>query len=137
MYRYLEINTEKNMLLCNASLVGKGELAELHMPTDTTPVRALSNVLRKVGHPNIFIVHTSFNGHETIGKEVQLDERCVLRVLKRNLSGIRLRHFSTDEKEIVNLERGEDFTERKVNRAKTGSVRKRNNYKKKVAKRKN
>lgn len=124
MYRFIEINAEKNMLLCNTSLVGKGELAEIHTPDDSTPARAFSNVLEKVKDPNIFQVHVSYNGHEALGKDVELGDKCVLRILKRNLSGIRRRHFSVDEKEIVNLEKGEDFVERKVNRAKTGSVRK-------------
>jgi len=124
MYRFLEINAEKNMLLCSTDLVGKGELAEIQSPDDNTPPRALGNVLRKTDHPDSFEIYTSYNGHEALGKTVKLGGQCVLRILKRNISGIRRRQFSSDEKEIVNLEKGDDFVERKVNRAKTGSVRK-------------
>ena len=133
MYRYLEIDAGKNMLLCSTNLVGKNELAEIHAPDDQTPTRALSNILRKVKDPNIFIVHTSYTGHEALGKEIAIGNKCILRILKRNLSGVRRRKFSTDEKAIVDLEKGDDFIERKVSRAKTGSVRKskKNNKKKK------
>ena len=133
MYRFIEINTDRNMLLCSTALVGRGELAEIHAPDEGTPARALSNILEKTKDPNMFKVHVSYNGHEALGKDVQLGDRCVLRILKRNLSGIRRRHFSVDEKDIVNLEKDEGFVERKVNRAKTGSVRKK--QKKKAAKR--
>ena len=132
MYRFIEINADKNMLLCSTSLVGKGDLAEIHAPDEETPARAFSNVLEKVKDPNLFKVHVSYNGHEALGKIVELGERCVLRVLKRTLSGIRRRHFSSDENVIVNLEKGNDFKERKVSRAKTGSIRKKS--KKKAAK---
>lgn len=124
MYRFIEINSRKNMLLCSTLLVGNNELVEIHTPDGDTPARAFSNVLKKVKDPNVFKVQISYTGHETMGKEVVLGEECVLRILKRNLSGIRRRKFSQDEKEIVDLEKGDDFKERKVNRAKTGSVRK-------------
>lgn len=129
MYRFLEIDVSKNMLLCSTDLVGRGELAEIQRPDDATPARALGNVLKKVDHPNVFEVYTSYNGHEALGKQVVLGDACILRILKRNLSGIRRRHFASDERDIVNLEKGEDFVERPVNRAKTGSVRKKRNKK--------
>lgn len=131
MYRYLEIDVSKNMLLCSTSLVGKNELAEIHAPDDQTPSRALSNILCKIKDPNVFVVQTSYTGHEALGKEISIGDKCVLRILKRNLSGIRRRKFSNDEKSIVDLEKGEDFIERKVSRAKTGSVRKHKKKKKK------
>lgn len=130
MYRFIEIDASKNMLLCSTELVGNNELAEVHRPDDGTPARAFSNVLKKIGDPNVFVVYTSYNGHESVGKEVILGKACVLRVLKRNLSGIRRRQFSEDEKDIVDLEKDDSFRERKVNRAKTGSVRKKKKTKK-------
>jgi hypothetical protein len=122
MYRFVEINPEKNMLLCSSGLVGTYEWVEVHAPCTDTPCQVLSNVLQKTRDPDYFTIRSSFTG-DLVGKEFKLGETCILRVLKRTLSGVRRRKFSKDEKSIVDLEKGNEWKERKVNRAKTGSVR--------------
>lgn len=124
MYRFIEINDEKNMLLCSSTLVGINELVEVYTPDPNTPMQALSNILQKIKEPDHFSVYLAFSGNEIVGRQLYLGERCILRILKRSLSGIRKRKFSKDEKSIVDMEKGENWMERKVNRAKTGSVRK-------------
>ena len=124
MYIYIEINEEKNMLLCSSSLVGKNELVEVYTPSSDTPSQVFSNVLQKIKDPDLFVIRTAFSGGDLLGKKYQVGERCVLRVLKKSLSGVRRRKFSKDEKQIVDLEKGDNWKEKKVNRAKTGSVRK-------------
>jgi hypothetical protein len=121
-YRYLVIDPDQNMLLCSQSLVGSGELVEIHAPDDDTPRQACGRILQKLEN-GMFEVHQSFDGHDALGRKYNLGQKCVLRVLSRNLSGTRRRRFSVEEKEIVPLEKGENFQEKKVARAKTGSVR--------------
>jgi hypothetical protein len=128
MYRFIEINKDKNTLLCSANLVGNNELAEIYTPERHTPRQALRNVLQKIKDPDIFVVISAFSSNEMVGRTLSLGEECILRILKRNLSGVRRRKFSKDEKEIVDMEKGEEWTEKKVNRAKTGSVRKRRTH---------
>ena len=130
MYRLVEINSEKNMLLCSSSLVGKEELVEVHAPGPDTPSQVLSNVLQKTKDPDIFVVRAAFS-NEMVGKEFKCGENCVMRVLRRSLSGVRRRKFGKDEREIVDLEKGDNWKERKISRAKTGSVRKRSKKKRK------
>ena len=130
MYKLVEINSEKNMLLCSSSLVGKDELVEIHTPGPDTPSQVLSNVLQKTKDPDFFVVRTAFS-NEMVGKEFKCGEKCVMRVLRRSLSGVRRRKFGKDEKEIVDLEKGVNWKEKKINRAKTGSVRNRRKKKKK------
>jgi len=117
------------MLLCSSSLVGKDELVEVHAPGQDTPGQVLSNILQKIKDPDIFVVRSAFSS-EMLGKEFKIGETCVMRVLRRNLSGVRRRKVGKDEKSIVDLEKGIDWKERKINRAKTGSVRKKRKKKK-------
>lgn len=124
MYRFIEINKDKNQLLCSSALVGNNELAEIYTPEKETPRQALSNILKKIKDPDVFVVVSAFSSNEMVGRELSLGEECVLRILKRNLSGVRRRKFAKDEKDIVDMEKGDEWTERKVSRAKTGSVRK-------------
>lgn len=123
-FKFLNIDGERNLLLCDPNLVGMSELVEIHAPDEVTPRQCCGKILRKVKDPNIFVVHTSYDGHEPPLPYV-MGERCILRVVSRNQSGARRRKFTPDEKTIVNLEKNEKFKERKVVRAKTGSVRKR------------
>jgi hypothetical protein len=125
LFKSISIDTEKNALLCSPSLVGKGEIVEVYCLDQETPPQASGRILRKVGDPNSFVVCQSFDGHDALGRGYEVGPRCILRVLLRNLSGTRRRKFSADERMLVNMEKGEDFHERKVVRAKTGSVRQR------------
>jgi hypothetical protein len=123
-FKLLTIDTEKNLLLCDTTLVGKDELVEINKPDDVTPPQACGRILRKISDPNLYEVTTAYDGHEALGRQYELGPKCVLRVVMRNLSGRRRRKFTDDEKGIVDLERDENFKEKKVSRAKTGSVRK-------------
>jgi len=125
VFKYLVIDTSHNSLLCSSNLVGIGELVEIHAPDDDTPRQAGGKILRKLKDPGHFVVHATYDGHESLGSFYQLGEKCILRILAKNRSGTIRRRFSNDEKAIVNLEKDEDFEEQKVVRAKTGSVRKR------------
>lgn len=124
MFRFLTIDSEQNKLLCNTSLVGKNEVVEIYEVDKSSPPQAIGKLLQKIKDPNLFIVHTTFDGHESQGKLYELGERCILRVVARNRSGTRRRKFAVEERNIVDLEKGEKFHEKKVVRAKTGSVRK-------------
>jgi hypothetical protein len=123
MFKFISIDTEKNALLCSPSLVGRGEIVEVYSLDPESPPQATGRILRKIDDPSEFIVCQSFDGHDALGREYELGPRCILRILLRNLSGARRRKFSQDEKALVNMEKGEDFHECKVVRAKTGSVR--------------
>ena len=123
MYRHLVIDSERNMLLCNPPLVGLGELVEIYAIDQDSPPQANSRLLCKVNEKE-FEVYQSYDGHDALGRRYVLGERCVIHVLLRNLSGMRRRKHP-EEKAIVNVERNDDFKDRKVVRAKTGSVRKR------------
>jgi hypothetical protein len=136
MYLYLEIDPGRNMLLCSPALVGTEEIAEVYSPSDVESNRVSGHVLSKVADPGRFLIRSSCYGHEPEGKHVDLGEKTVMRVLRRNLSGIRRRKFASREKVIVDLERDENSVERKVSRAKTGSVRKKRGQVVKKAKKK-
>ena len=124
MYKHLIIDTKRNLLLCSKELVGIGELVEIYSADENTPPQAGGRILRKLSD-GTFMVHTAFDSHEAVGFTYSLGEFTVLRILARNRSGSLRRRFSTDEKLIVNLEKMVNFTEKKVVKAKTGSVRKR------------
>jgi hypothetical protein len=126
MYKYLCIDTEFNKLLCSTNLVGLGELVEIHEADQNTPRQACTRILRKladVAGGGEYVVHISYDGHDAVGLTYTVGERSVLRVLARNRSGMLRRRFSNDEKAIVNIEKAEKFIEKKIVRAKTGSVR--------------
>ena len=124
MYKHITIDSDTNMLLCSTKLVGNGELVEIFAPDQESPRQACGRILRKIDDKT-FEVHQSFDGHDALGRRYELGEKCVLRVLLRNLSGTKRRKFASDEKVIVSMEKDEHFREKKVTRAKTGSVRKR------------
>jgi len=124
-YRHLTIDTLHNMLLCSTSLVGIGELVEIHAPDDDTPRQACGKTLRKTKDPNIYIIHTASEPVDPASVTYTMGERAILRVIARNRSGMLRRKFTPDEKLIVNLEKNERYKERRVVRAKTGSVRNR------------
>jgi hypothetical protein len=119
MYKHLVIDQEHNRLLCNATLVGTGEIVEIFCMDENTERHLCGTTLLKVAEPNEFRNSDGSTRISIIG------EKCVLRVLYRNRSGARRRKFSKDEKVIVNMEKGPTFKEIKVKKAKTGSVRKR------------
>lgn len=129
MYKYLEIDTEKNKLLCSAGLVGKGELVEIYQADADSPPQARGRILEKMNDSNVYIVRQTFDGHEALGREYGLGDRCIFRVLRRNMSGARRRKFAKDEHEIVSMNKEEGEKEKRIVRAKTGSVR---NKRKKV-----
>lgn len=124
-YRHLTIDPEQNMLLCDTTLVGKDELVEVRTPDGETPPSACGRILRKLKDPNVYEVAVTYDGNEAMGRQYVIGPRAILRVVMKTLSGTRRRKCPLEEKMIVDLERGENFKERKVNRAKTGSVRKR------------
>jgi hypothetical protein len=119
MYKYLVIDTSSNKLLCSTNLVGLSELVEIYDPDEDTPRQACGKILHKLCDPASFAVHCD-------GTTYEVGERCIFRVLAKNRSGMLRRKFSGDEKGIVNLEKSVSYKERKVVRAKTGSVRKKN-----------
>jgi hypothetical protein len=126
MFKYLQINTEKNALLCSTELVGVGELVELHQAGEATPMQITGKILKKLADPNLFVIHATYETQDFVGKKYSLAENCIFRVAFKTMSGTRRRKFSEFEKFIVNTEHGPDFkdTEVKVVKAKTGSVRK-------------
>lgn len=123
MFKCIVIDSEYNKLLCNTNLVGKGELVEIHSLDEDTPPQATGKVLQKISDPNYFIVHNGYD-IDADGLKYKIGEKCILRVLSKNKSGSRKRRFSKDEKIIVNIESGPNFKEKKIIKAKTGSVRK-------------
>jgi hypothetical protein len=125
MYKYLCIDTLHNNLVVSNDLVGIGELVEIYAPDEETPPQAGGKTLRKTKDPSTYVVHASYEGHDGIGRSYDLGERCTLKVVARNRSGIIRRKCSGDEKLIVNLEKNERHKEHRVVRAKTGSVRRR------------
>ena len=122
MYKHLVIDPSHNHLLASPNLVGMGELVEIFAPDENTPMQAGGKVLRKIKE-NLFEVHLSYET-EGSGNSYALGEKCVLKVVARNKSGMLRRRFSKEEKLIVSMEKPKEFTECKVVRAKTGSVRK-------------
>ena len=123
-FKSVTIDPEFNKLLCSPNLVGKNELVEVYDLDKDTPPQVVGWQLRKVADPNQFTVHQSFDGHNAIGHTHRLGSKCIVRVLLRNMSGIRRRRFANDEKVIVSTEKDEGFKDKKVVKAKTGSVRK-------------
>jgi len=119
MFKYLIIDPERNHLLCDVSLVGKGEMVEIFELDRETPPQTTGRLMIKAGEPNLFEVCQSFDGHDALGRQYRVGPRCILKILSRSLSGIRRRKFSSDEKQIVM----ENQKERFLARAKTGSVR--------------
>lgn len=126
MYKHILIDTERNMLICDPASCGKGELVEIHERDDATPAQITGKILRKIADPNIFQLHISYDDDQPVEekKMYTLGEKCSLRILYRNKSGTYRRKCSKEEKVIVNLEKGQNFKETKVCKAKTGSVRK-------------
>lgn len=122
VFRTITIDSDYNRLLCNSPLVGIGEIVEVY-EQGAAPPQSVGRLLQKIKDPNVFVVNVSFDGHEAIGKQYEIGESCVFRVVYRNASGSRRRKFAREEKSIINTERGEDFQEDKIVRAKTGSVR--------------
>jgi hypothetical protein len=116
MYKHLIIDQEHNRLLCNPSLVGTGEVVEIFSLDESTDSFLSGSQMIKIKDPNEFQVCDSTR-ISIIG------DKCVLRVLYRNRSGVRKRRFCQDEKVIVNLEKGPTSKDVKVHKAKTGSVR--------------
>ena len=125
-FLYLNIDKERNLLLCSNDLVGIGELVEIHAPDEETPRQACGKTLRKTKDPNEYVIQTgSFEHHVDSISTYMIGNRSVLRVVARNRSGALRRNSSSEEKQIVNLEKNERYKEKRVVRAKTGSVRKR------------
>lgn len=116
MYTHLVIDQEHNRLLCNPSLVGMGEIVEIYEADEQTDRFLVGAHLVKLKDPNHFQVWES----DRVSK---IGDKCVLRVLYRNRSGVRKRRFSQDEKIIVNMEKGPDHKDIKIRKTKTGSVR--------------
>jgi hypothetical protein len=124
VFKFLNIDSEKNLLLCDTTLVGKDELVEINKPDEVTPPNAGGRILKKVEEPNVYEVVTAYDGHDAMGRRYEVGPKCIMRVVMRTLSGRRRRKFSDEEKMIVDMEKGENYKEKKVSRAKTGSVRK-------------
>jgi hypothetical protein len=120
---YVNIDVARNLLLASTSLVGIGELVEIHAPDDDTPRQACGKTLRKTKDTNVYIIHTASEPVDSSSTYL-MGERAILRVIARNRSGMLRRKFTPDEKLIVNLEKNERYKERRIVRAKTGSVRK-------------
>jgi hypothetical protein len=130
-YKSVTIDLDKNMLLCSTQLVGLKEIVEVFSPDETssnTSITSIGRILEKISDPNIFVVRGTFEGHEAIGKEYALGEKFMFRVLKKSLSGIKRRKFK-EQSQIVDWERDENTKERRVVRAKTGTVRKKSKRK--------
>ena len=136
MFKHLLIDVRRNMLLCSTDLVGVGERVELHAPGDggATPIQITGKILKKVDDPNLFEIETAYDSQEFVGKRYHVEQDCIFRILTKTIGGTRRRKFARDERKIVNLENDEDFVERKVVKAKTGSVRKKRKKAKKKAK---
>lgn len=123
MYYHLIFDSSHNMLICSPTLVGMNEIVEVYSPDDGTPQQACGRLLRKVQEPNIFVA----NGHEDDMdvRKYTLGDKCLARIMMKNLSGTRRRKFSDVEKGITSMEHDDSVIEHKVVRAKTGSIRKR------------
>jgi len=124
MYKHLIIDEEHNRLLCSPSLVGMGEIVEIFSIDEATERFLSGSQMVKLKDPNEFQICDS-------SRISKIGEKCVLRVLYRNRSGIRKRRFSQDERVIVNMEKGPSSKEIKVQKAKTGSVRTRRRHRRK------
>jgi hypothetical protein len=124
---YVNIDLDRNLLLCSTDLVGFGELVEIHVPDEDTPPQACGRTLQKIEDPNIYIFHkTGDDEAPPSSLHYKVGQKCILRVVARNRSGVIRRRFAAYEKAVVNIEKTKAFKERKVIRAKTGSVRSRN-----------
>lgn len=122
MYLHMIFNSSTNMLLVNSTLVGMNEIVEIYSPDNDSPPQACGKLLRKVAEPDTFIANSEDD--VATAKTYILGEKCILRIMMKNLSGTRRRKFSDAEKEIVSMERNDAVAEHKVVRAKTGSIRK-------------
>lgn len=120
MYKQIIIDQEHNRLLCSPNLVGKGEIVEIFSLDENTDRNTTGKLFIKTEEPNVFQPKSD---DSVDPRQYHLGEKCILRVLYRNLSGTKRRKFSADEKTIVNMEHGTNFKEKKVVKAKTGSVR--------------
>ena len=125
MYKCVLIDTEHNRLVCDPSLVGTGELVEIYERDHVTPPQLTGKILKKIKEPNTFEIHTTFDSNESLGKVYVVGEKCLLRVVEKNLNGTRKRRFSNDEKIIVDNQHSKEFKEIKIRKAKTGSIRSR------------
>ena len=130
MFLFIKIDTSKNELLCSTEYVGIGELVEIYQNGMATPMQIVGRTLQKIQDPNLFEVCQAYGNQEAIGKRYAMAEDCIFRVMKKTMSGTRRRKFSAAEKSIVDLEHDSDFKEKKVIKAKTGSVRKKTPRKK-------
>ena len=131
MYKSVTIDVDKNMLLCSTQLVGLKEIVEVFSPDEmpgNLSITSIGRILEKIADPNIFVVRGTFEGHEAIGKEYSLGEKFMFRILKKSLSGVKRRKFK-EQSQIVDWERDENTKERRVVRAKTGTVRKKSKRK--------
>ena len=127
MYKHLIIDEEHNRLLCSPSLVGMGEIVEIFSIDEATERFLSGSQMVKLKDPNEFQICDS-------SRISKIGEKCILRVLYRNRSGIRKRRFSQDERVIVNMEKGPSSKEIKVQKAKTGSVRTRRRCRRRCSK---
>lgn len=121
MYKHIVIDSEHNRLLCSPNLVGRGEIVEIYSLDENTDSNATGKVFVKTEEPNVFQPRSDNNSVES--RQYLFGDKCVVRILFRNLSGTKRRKFSSDEKVIVNMEHGTSFKEKRVVKAKTGSVR--------------
>jgi hypothetical protein len=110
------------MLIVSPSLVGMNEIVEVYSPDDQTPKQAGGRLLRKIAEPNIFIANCD-EIDEVDVKKYELGDKCLTRIMMKNLSGTRKRKFPDAEKEITSMEHDDSVKEHKVIRAKTGSIR--------------
>jgi hypothetical protein len=123
MYKYLVIDTSHNNLLASTNLVGLSELVEIHAPDEVTPRQACGKILRKLRDPGTFAVYSTCE-NDCTGLVYTVGDHCIFKVVAKNRSGMLRRRHARDEKLIVNMERTPSYKERKIVRAKTGSVRK-------------
>jgi hypothetical protein len=128
MFRSIVINTKKNILLCDTELVGIGELVELFSLGENrdTPPQIMGKILKKVSDPNLFEVYEAYDSQDYVGKRYLVEADCIFRILMKTMGGTRRRKFSEAEKHITNVEHDNSYQEKKVIKAKTGSVRKNN-----------
>jgi hypothetical protein len=122
MYFHLIYDSAHNMLIASPSLVGLHEIVEVYSPDEETPKQAGGRLLRKIAEPNVFIANVDEEGSDDV-KKYELGDKCLARIMMKNLSGTRKRKFSEVEKNITSMEHDDSVKEHKVVRAKTGSIR--------------
>lgn len=123
-FKYINIDIDRNMLLCDTTLVGNRELVEYYSGDDS-PSQISGKILLKISEPNIYVIHESVNFDEDILNSVryEIGSKTILRIVAKNRIGAKKRDFY-EEKFIVSTEESPYNKERKIHRAKTGSVRK-------------